>query len=232
MTKHDYLFVDESGDPGFKLDMSANRILSAPYYTAAVLHIVDDAFRDINRHIANFRFYTMLNKELKIPPKERSFRSLIEPIGALAENAKGIYASAVYLNKRLNTGRYLKPGGERPQDPIWFRNFVLRCLLEHHFQRYSLQSDMYDLVLDRFDMTAEARNNLEWYLARNPNIPTPNYIITHASSIYVEGLQIVHHIANGYKDAASGGDVSQALSFVNARNITINQRIARTKDMG
>lgn len=231
MAKHDYLFVDESGDPGFKIDMSANHILSSPYYTAAVLHIVDDAFRDINRHIANFRFYTMLNKDLKIPPKERSFRALIEPIGVLAENQNGIYASAVYLNKRLYTGRYLKPGGERPQDPIRFRNFVLRCLLEHHFQRYSLQSDRYDLVLDRFDMAAEARDNLEWYLSRNPNIPTPSYI-THASSIYVEGLQIAHHIANGYKDAASGGEAPEALSFVSARNITTNQRMARTKGMG
>ena len=219
MPKHDYLFVDESGDPGYALDAQSGELLSTLYYTSAVLHIVDDAFRDINRHIASFRFYTELNKELKIPPNQRGFHPLVEPIGALSEMRGGVFASAVYLDKRHYTGRYLKPGGEREQDPVRFRNFVLRRLLEHHFKIYSLQSSRYDLVLDRVDMPEYDREDLEIYLAGNHSIPRPNYI-THASSIYVEPLQIVHHIANGFKSAATGGSIPEALSFVSAIDIT------------
>ena len=67
---------------------------------------------------------------------------------------------------------------------------------------------------DRVDLTREQTENLWQYVAGNPNIPTPAHI-THASSIYVEGLQVVHHIANGYKDVVVGNRVPAELSFVN-----------------
>ena len=172
MPKHDYLFVDESGDPGYAIDPISGELLSTPYYTAAVLHVVDDAFRDINRHIAGFRFYSGLNKELKIPPNGKGFHPLMEPIGVLAGMNVGIYASAVYLDKHHYSHSYLKPGGERAQDPVRFRNVVLRRLLEHHFSTYSLQSNRYDLVLDRIDATKYDLEDLEEYLAGNRNIPT------------------------------------------------------------
>ena len=219
MSKHDYLFVDESGDPGYAIEPTSGELLSTPYYTAAVLHIVDDAFRYLNMHMSAFRFYSRLMNELKIPAGREQFDTLMKPIGVLAENGAGIFASVVYLDKRRYAGRYLKPGGERPQNPVRFRNFVLRRLLEHHFEKYPLLSNMYDLVLDRFDLTRNERENLAQYLARNRDIPTPDYI-THASSIYVEGLQIVHHIANGFKSKATGGSIPNALSFVNAIDIT------------
>ena len=219
MPKHDYLFVDESGDPGYAIDPDSGQLLSTPYYTAAVLHIVDDAFRYVNMHMSAFRFYSRLMNELKIPAGREQFTTLMEPIGTLAENGAGIFASAVYLDKRRYTGRYLRPDEERQQDAVRFRNFVLRRLLEHHFKKYLLLSNVYDLVLDRFDMTKNEHENLAQYLARNRDIPTPDYI-THASSIYVEGLQIVHHIANGFKSKATGGSIPTALSFVNAIDIT------------
>ena len=87
---------------------------------------------------------------------------------------------------------------------------MLRCLLEHHFQKYPLRSHHYDLVLDRVEMTKEETENLQNYLAGNYNIPTPTNI-THASSIYVEGLQIVHHIANGCKNVVTGSEPPDGL---------------------
>ena len=219
MPKHDYLFVDESGDPGYAIDPVSGELLSTPYYTAAVLHVVDNAFRYLNIHMSSFRFYSRLMNELKIPAGREQFTTLMEPVGTLAENGAGIFASAVYLDKRRYTGRYLRPTEERQQDAVRFRNFVLRRLLEHHFKKYPLLSNMYDLVLDRFDMTKNEHENLAQYLARNRDIPTPDYI-THASSIYVEGLQIVHHIANGFKGKATGGSIPNTLSFVNAIDIT------------
>ena len=79
-------------------------------------------------------------------------------------------------------------------------------------------------MLDRVEMTREQIENLREYLGANWHFRTPTYI-THASSIYVEGLQVVHHIANGYGSTIVDGYVPPALSFVNARDITVNQRI-------
>ena len=99
-----------------------------------------------------------------------------------------MWATAVYLDKARYTGSYLKPGGARPPDPIRFRNYVLRRLLETHFRQYELRSGNYELVLDRFEMTPEAMDNLKHYLAGNHRIPTPGHV-THASSLYVEGCR-------------------------------------------
>ncbi|MCH8825783.1 MAG: DUF3800 domain-containing protein [Chloroflexi bacterium] len=224
MPKHDYIFVDESGDPGYRVDDSSGRLLSSGYYVAAALHLCDDSFPDLNAHVAAFRYYSRMSRELKLPPEKEEFGRLLDPIRMMAEGGKNIWSSAVYLDKYRYNGRYLKPGGIRPQNPIRFRNHILRCLLEHHFQKYPLRSHHYDLVLDRVEITKEETENLQNYLAGNYNIPTPTNI-THASSIYVEGLQIVHHIANGYKNVVTGSEPPDALKFVSARDVTTNQYI-------
>ena len=219
MPKHDYLFVDESGDPGYRLDLASGELVSTPYYTAAVLHLTDDAFVHINRHMAAFRYYSGMNRELKLPREQPAVNRLLEPIGELSESGESIWASAVYLDKRGYTGYYLKGERGRSPYPARFRNFVLRRLLEHHFRSYAVESSQYELVLDRFEMTLAEEDELRSYLAENYDIPTPTRI-THASSIYVEGLQLVHHIANGFRDAPFGRRVSSELAFVNARDIT------------
>ena len=224
MPKHDYIFVDESGDAAFKLDPVSGELLSSDYYVTAALHLCDDAFRDLNRHVAAFRYYSGLNRELKIPSQREEFTRLLDPIRGLTEAGKNIWASTVYVDKLRYNGSYLKPRGKRPASPIRFRNYMLRRLLEHHFQRYPLQSDQYDLVLDRIDLTNEETENLWQYISGNRNIPTPLHI-THASSIYVEGLQVVHHIANGYKDIVNSGRVPAELSFVSPRDLTTNHYV-------
>ena len=224
MPRHDYIFVDESGDLAFTHDPISGQLLSTPYYINAALHLCDDAFIDLNKHMAAFRYISGQSKELQIPPKKDIFSRLLAPIGALSESGKNIWASVIYVDKLEYTGTYLKPGGSRPAHPFRFRNYMLRRLLEHHFQQYPLQSEQYDLVLDRIDLSKEETENLQQYIAGNYNIPTPTHI-THASSIYVEGLQVVHHIANGYKSIVDGGNLPPELSFVNARDLTYNQSI-------
>ncbi len=223
MPKHDFLFVDESGDPGFALDPMTGNLLSTSYYVSAVLHVCDDSFADINKHVAAFRYFSGLNRELKIPPEREEYGRFLGSIKAMSEGGKNIWASAVYLNKLEYNGAYIKPGGRRPADPNMFRNYILRRLLEHHFDQFPLNSSQYDLVLDRVDITAEQNIALRRYLSGNKNIPTPTYL-THASSIYVEGLQIVHHVANGFKNQATYGyGLPAELSFVRGRDITTNQ---------
>ena len=224
MVRHDYIFVDESGDPAFTCDPTSGRLLSSKFYIAATLHLSDAAFGELNKHVAAFRYYSGLSRELTIPPSREEFAKLLGPIRALAEGGESIRASVVYLDKLKYNGSYLKAGGVRAADPVKFRNYILRRLLEHHFQSYRLQSEHYDLVLDRVEMTREQVGNLREYIVRNKNFPTPTHI-THASSIYVEGLQVVHHIANGFQSVVNGADAPAELSFVNARDITANQRI-------
>ena len=219
MPRHDYIFVDESGDPGYAIDPATGNLLSTPYYVLAALHICDDCFSDLSAHIASFRYLTGMNKELKLPPGKDVFRRLIEPIAMLVKNGKNIWATAIYLNKRDYTGGYLKPEGRRPPDPFRFRNRMLRYLLEFHFSSYPLRSEHYDLVLDRIEMTKDEAENLRSYLARNYNLPTPTHI-THASSIYVEALQVVHHLAAGFKDVVGGKSPVDVLSFVKAKDVT------------
>lgn len=223
MAKHDYIFVDESGDPGYKLDPVSGELLSTSYYIAAALHLTDDAFRYLNQHMAAFRYYSRLSRELKIPSRKVELSRLLEPIGTLSEGEANIWASAVLVDKLRYSGDYLKPGGRRPANPVLFRNYILRRLLEHHFQTYPLQSNQYDLVLDRVNQTKGEVENLWDYISGNFTIPNPEYI-THASSIYVEGLQVVHHIANGFKHFTSDGLIPDELSFVNLRDLTTEPR--------
>ena len=159
LPRHDYIFVDESGDPGYAMDPDSGDLLSSSYYVATVLHLCDDAFRDLNSHVAAFRYYSGLNRELKIPSQKVEFTRLIDPIRALTEGGRNIWASVVYVDKVRYTGSYLKPGGERPASTFRFRNYILRRLLEHHFLRYPLQSQQYDLVLDRVDLSREDAEN-------------------------------------------------------------------------
>ena len=231
MPRHDYIFVDESGDPGFNLEPGTGRLLSSSFYTTAALHLCDDAFRDLNRHVAAFRFYTGLSRELKIPPDKEQFSRLLSPIKALAEGGKNIWASAIYVDKLKYTGSYLKPGGRRPANPERFRNYMLRRLLEFHFQWRPLKSRQYDLVVDRVELTRKQTENLRSYIDGNVNIPTPTHI-THAASIYVEGLQVVHHIANAYKDVVAGGSEPAELSFVKSLDLTVNQYLQVKRIVG
>ena len=49
MPRFDYIFVDESGDPAFKLNPTTGQLLSSDFYVAAALHLCDDSFRDLNK---------------------------------------------------------------------------------------------------------------------------------------------------------------------------------------
>ena len=224
MAKHDYIFVDESGDPGYKVDPDSGQLLSSNFYIAAALHLSDDAFAGLNRHMAAFRYYSGLNRELKIPPSREEFSRLLGPVKVMAEAGADIRASVVYLDKLKYNGRFLKGSKGRPPEPVRFRNYIIRRLLEHHFHRYDPLSSQYDLVIDRVPTTREEMSALRNSLIMNERIPNPAHI-THASSIYVEGLQVVHHIANGFQGAVNCQGVPPELSYVSARDITIRQRI-------
>ena len=106
MPKHDYIFVDESGDPGYALDPDSGRLLSSPSYVAAALHLCDDSFGDLNKHMAAFRFYSGLSRELKIPTERQEFAKLLDPIRALSEGGANIWASVDKLGTYIPVYSY------------------------------------------------------------------------------------------------------------------------------
>ena len=62
MAKYDYIFVDESGDPGYATHPETGALLSSPFFAMAALHVTDDSYSHIIRHLAAFR-----NRNLRIP---------------------------------------------------------------------------------------------------------------------------------------------------------------------
>ena len=66
MSRHDYIFADESGDPAFTQDPVSGRLSSSAFYIAAALHLCDDSFRHLNKHVAAFRYYSGLSNYLKM----------------------------------------------------------------------------------------------------------------------------------------------------------------------
>ena len=219
MAKYDYIFVDESGDPGYAVHPQTGALLSSPSFAMAALHVTDDSYEGILRHMAAFRYLRRLSRELKIPVGKPEFDRLMDPIQTLAEGGEAISASAVYLDKETFSGPYLRPDSPRGQDARRFWNFALRRLLEWHFAANPLISERYDLVLDRIEMARAQKAELEEYLDRNLRIPTP-VNVTLASSLYVEALQVVHHIANAYGTAQPGKGTHDSLRFARAIDIT------------
>ena len=92
MAKNDFIFVDESGDTGYKLDPDTGELLSSPYFALAALHVTDESIRLINRHIAAFRFYTGFDRELKLPSEKDIFNRLVMPINDLTAR-RDVFAS-------------------------------------------------------------------------------------------------------------------------------------------
>ena len=220
MAKYDYIFVDESGDPGYAVHPQTGALLSSPSFAMAALHVTDDSYEGILRHMAAFRYLRRLSRELKIPVGKPEFDRLMDPIQTLAEGGEAIAASAVYLDKETFSGPYLRPDSPRGQDAQRFRNFMLRRLLEHHLARNPLASQHYDLVLDRVEMSPSQQAELWNYLGGNQHIAAPDYI-THAASLYVEGLQLVHHIANAVGSMVTGKSTHAPLQFVDALDVTL-----------
>lgn len=220
MATWDYLFVDETGDPG---DGSGG---SSDYYGMSLLHITDDVFDRVLEHLTNLRYHRGLTRELRLKPVKRKggvweFGKLLDGIKALASQ-EAVFASSVYLVKDQYTGPYLKDSSPRGKNPIWFRNFVLRHLLEFHFAECKPRTQQIDLVIDRFELSRDGRINLEEYIQNNYNLP-PIKHITHAASLYVEVLQAVHHLSTVLKVLATGEappDLLELLSFVRLKDIT------------
>ena len=179
----EFIFVDESGDPGPDGD---------PVYILIAMHADLLALDGIRRHLAAFRYHHDVVREFKdqrwAEKLSPASRHLLEFL-AETTDAGGISSTAIWLNKE----RYRTGGGpylSRPGEAVRFRNFQLRLLLERHVARRSWGQNL-DLVIDRWRMSLDQRRNLEDYIHGNFKLRPRIASITVVDSAYVDPIQIV-----------------------------------------
>jgi hypothetical protein len=155
----EYLFLDESGDPG---TAPGNN----PMYLLAGLHVTKPAMEALRVHLACFRYQHHVSKEFKdwgALVKESPTQPLKAFADTLISMTEGgaLAATVNWLHKdsyKSNAGPYLGPGETQK-----FRNFQVRLLLTRHKSR-GHWSDNLDVVLDRWNMTEERYLNLRRYI--------------------------------------------------------------------
>jgi Protein of unknown function (DUF3800) len=182
----EFVFVDESGDPG-RGEGTAER-----FYLAAV-HCSEPTVRIIRQHLVNLRYHHGLGGgELKDwwPVRkgdvgERRLQSCVRLLDKLTTHGE-LKGTAVWVDK----DRWATDGGPYSgtgEDSFKFRNYVLKRLLRRHVARYKW-GDNVDLVIDRYDLPDREFDRLRNLLSASLD-PKPAHI-TPVSSAYVGVVQI------------------------------------------
>jgi hypothetical protein len=173
-----YIFVDESGDPGSQ----------SPFFVAAAVDCPAEAFETIRRLTAPYRHHFGLAKEVKaasLLSHKKSRQMACEMLSALTDH--DVHGTVVHLDKQSYDGPYLGTTGMKPW-PQRFRNFVLRLLVEKHFNEFPVgDGTLLELVFDRVSLPRSDRNELERYLSTKAAIPPVEYF-THVDSEYAEPI--------------------------------------------
>ena len=196
----EYLFLDESGDPG---TAPGNN----PIYLLAGLHVTKRGLEALRVHLACFRYQHQVSKEfkswgalLKDGPTVQ-LKAFVETLVTLTEEGT-IAATVNWLHKpsyQGNQGPYLAKGRSQK-----FRSFQLRLLLSRHRSR-GHWSDNLDIVLDRWNMSEDRYLNLRQYVEETiwGLEPRPAHV-TVADSDYVEGLQVADMYARFARGVVEG----------------------------
>jgi hypothetical protein len=188
MAKRDFIFIDESGEPGQEIK----------YYILGLLHITDVSLKNINTHLGAFRYFGCIKRELiSTRLNKLQKEQLLNILKISINNNDFIKASAIYVNKDNYQGPYLKSDF----NPNYFRNLMIRKLLEFHFSENKPQSKEIELIIDRFYSLEEQEQKMRNYLRTDKYNLLPNFLhIIQADSRYVELLQIADWISGSVKE--------------------------------
>ncbi len=212
--KRDFLFVDESGDPG----------TFSPYYILGLLHITDVSLKELNLHLGAMRYFGSVRRELKSSRVTREQREQLIRILRDAHDHNFVRASAVYIPKSEYKGIYLTDRPDQTLDPSRFKNLMLRRLLEHHFSVCKSQSQEVELVVDRFFTSEVVEGRMRRYLREDKHGRLPAFLhITQADSRYVELLQIADWIAGAVKErffTHEDRDFAELFQYITTAKIT------------
>jgi len=172
--KRDFIFIDESGDPGFR----------STHFACLALHATDVGLRAVIECCASLRFFRAMFAELKPLHEDARLRPRLAEMLRTLQDAGHVKYTATYLEKARYTGWYLGVGqGTR------FRNFQVRRLLEAHFSHASVITDECELVFDRHSHSSSQLRDFADYL--NDNRRLPRFAsVTAVDSRYVDAIQV------------------------------------------
>lgn len=212
--KRDFLFIDESGDPGS----------FSEYYILALLHITDVSLKEINLHLGAMRYFGSVKRELKSSRITQEQREQLIRILHDAHSSTFVRASAIYIPKKEYRGIYLTDRFDQKLDPSRFQNLALRRLLEYHFSICKQQSQEIELVVDRFFTSEAAENKMRGYLRKDKYGRLPAFLhITQADSRYVELLQVADWIAGAVKErffTHEDRDFADLFQYIKTKKLT------------
>lgn len=185
------VFADDAGDPGEA---------GTSHFGYAMIAVRREHLPVLTQARAEFRVAERVFGESKSGriDSER-FRKSIQVLADRTGPAELLVATSV-IDKSRYGGAWLKPSEGKPAAPIYLRNYVIRKTLEFLFDKVALERCSADLVLDRVDYSDTQLLNLRRYLGGEFNdqgdfkYPRITHV-THADSIYVEGLQLADHVA-------------------------------------
>src|ERR1043165_5569026 len=171
--KRDFLFIDESGDPG----------TFSPYYILGLIHVTDVSLKDVNLHLGALRYFGSVRRELKSSRITPEQRDQLHRILAYAHENCFVRASAIYVPKNEYEGIYLTNRADQSADASRFQNLMLRRLLEHHFAVCKPQSQEVELIVDRFYRRETLELRMKRYLRADKHALLPAFLhITQADS--------------------------------------------------
>lgn len=205
--KRDFIFIDESGDPGHR----------STHFACMAMHTTDLALRNVVECFSDMRFYRTLFGEMKNLHENRPLRpKLVQMLRGL-QDAGHVFFTTTYLEKSRYTGPYLTAGHGTE-----FRNFQVRRLLEAHFSHTTLLAADCELVFDRHSHSAGQLAEFAAYLNNNWNLPSFTSI-TAVDSRYVESIQVVDLALRLFMKAEVERDPAYAdvdLSFVRSWDVS------------
>ncbi len=213
-----FLFIDESGDVGDNDGTGGNTI----YYSELAIQTEYGRSSPLVEHITKWRYEEGISGEPKhIPKDEEKCKKFLEPIIKLHQTGV-IEFSAVYLRKDKYTGPYLKTDSPFRNNRLWFRNFVHKQLLEHHFSLHpNAQDDYISAIFDYHRMSRPDFKNITNYLCNICEFGLDDII--HLDSVCSWMLQLAGQLAHATSQAKLGEtpkSITDMLSFISVKDIT------------
>jgi len=213
----DFVFVDETGDPGSSVASGASA-----YFGLALLCVRRDTYEAIRRLLSQIHWLSGTVAAINLGPNPVRALLLLRGLRELV-NKGFASASGLFIHKTDYGGRYLEWSDvDTPKSewPYYLRNYLLRHLLEFHFQRVAEPSESIDLVLDRVMLTESQRQNTLRYLCSETPVPLKQPFsipkiehLTIADSDYVGGLEIAHLLAYVLREQAKGTIAQEVASL-------------------
>lgn len=195
--KHDFFFLDETGDPGNDFVRGGS-----VYFAVGCVHLTDLSLELLHKHFFAMGYFSDRFRELKSSRLSRVQKDHIEDIAKEFCDSTEVAITVIFVDKQRYAGPYFSQDGKRPYDSLYFRNFITRQLLEHHFQDRNLWTSDCDLIFDRA-ISEEAEDHLKRYLRGNFRLP--NFAnITHCDSRYVVALQFADAVVHIVKEYVFG----------------------------